>query len=441
MDEPVGARPSVVIVGAGFGGLRVARGLSRAPVDVIIIDRHNYHTFVPLLYQVATAGLEPEAIAQPVRRILRGFPNLRFRLSTVTGVDLTRRVVTTDSGEMRYDYLVLAAGSATSYFGLDSVAQVTSALRDLDDAEGLRDQVLGAFEAASAEEDPDRRRQLLTLIVVGGGPTGVELAGALAELRRHVLPHDYPDLDLTCARILLLEATDRILPGMPPDLQAKALAQLSELGVEICLRAPVAGADANSVSLSSGEMIPAGAVMWVAGMRAPPLAEAMLTAKDSGGRLVVSETLHLPGHPEVYAIGDMAHVGDPETRPHPMLAPVAIQQGALVAENILRSLASKPPKRFVYKDRGTMVTIGRNAAVAHIFGLRLSGFIAWLIWLTVHLVWLIGFRNRMLVLVNWAWNYLTYDRAVRLIRRTASRQHTTREFDEDGRRSHRLREH
>jgi len=424
MKEPVGVRPLVVIVGAGFGGLRVARGLSRSPVDVTILDRHNYHTFVPLLYQVATAGLEPEEIAQPIRRILRDVTNVRFRLNTVTGVNLDRRAITTDTGELRYDYLVLAAGSATNYFGQD-LAQVTSALRDLDDAERLRDQVLGTFEAASAAEDPASCRQLMTLIVVGGGPTGVELAGALAELQRHVLPHDYPDLDLSCARILLLEATDRILPGMPPALQAKAQAKLSELGVEIRFGAPVADADANSVTLSSGEMIPAGAVMWVAGMRAPPLAEAVPTDKDSAGRLMVSKTLNLPGHPEVYAIGDMAHVGGPETRPHPMLAPVAIQQAALVAENILRSLAGKPQQRFVYKDRGTMVTIGRNAAVAHIFGLRLSGFIAWLIWLTVHLVWLIGFRNRMLVLVNWAWNYLTYDRGVRLIRRSSSRQHVS----------------
>jgi NADH dehydrogenase len=424
MDEPVGARPSVVIVGAGFGGLRLARGLSRAPVDVTILDRHNYHTFVPLLYQVATAGLEPEEIAQPIRRILRGVPNVRFRLDTVTGVDLDRRTITTDTGELRYDYLVLAAGSATNYFGPD-LALVTSALRDLDDAERLRDQVLDAFEAASAEEDHSRRRGLMTLIVVGGGPTGVELAGALAELRRHVLPHDYPDLDLSWARILLLEATDHILPGMPKALQVKAQAKLSELGVEIHFGAPVADADADGVTLRGGETISAGAVMWVAGMRAPPLAEAVPTAKDSAGRLMVSKTLNLPGHPEVYAIGDMIHVGGPNTQPHPMLAPVAIQQGALVAENILRRLAGKPQKRFVYKDRGTMVTIGRNAAVARIFGLRLSGFIAWLIWLTVHLVWLIGFRNRMLVLVNWAWNYLTYDRGVRLIRRASSRQHVS----------------
>ncbi|HLB76814.1 MAG TPA: NAD(P)/FAD-dependent oxidoreductase [Candidatus Dormibacteraeota bacterium] len=429
MEEPTGARPSVVIVGAGFAGLRLARGLSRAPVDVTILDRHNYHTFVPLLYQVATAGLEPEEIAQPIRHILRGVPNARFRLNTVIGVDLGRRAVITDAGEVRYDYLVLAAGSTTNYFGQD-LAQVTSALRDLDDAERLRDQVLGTFEAASAEEDAARCRQLMTLIVVGGGPTGVELAGALAELQRHVLPHDYPDLDLSSARILLLEATDRILPGMPKALQGKAQAKLSELGVEIRFGAPVADADADGVTLRGGERIAAGAVVWVAGMLAPPLADVVPTPKGVGGRLVVEKTLQLPDRRGVYAIGDMAHVGGLNTQPHPMLAPVAIQQANLVAESILRSLAGKRPKRFIYRDRGTMVTIGRNAAVAHIFRLRLSGFIAWLIWLTVHLVWLIGFRNRMLVLVNWAWNYLTYDRGVRLIRRASSRQHVSNDNEE-----------
>src|SRR2546425_3710962 len=326
MEEPTGARPSVVIVGAGFAGLRLARGLSRAPVDVTILDRHNYHTFVPLLYQVATAGLEPEEIAQPIRRILRGVSNVRFHLNTVMGVDLDRLAVITDAGEVRYDYLVLAAGSATNYFGLGSLAQVTSALRDLDDAERLRDQVLGTFEAASAEEDPARCRQLMTLIVVGGGPTGVELAGALAELRRHVLPHDYPDLDLSSARILLLEATDRILPGLPQALQGKAQAKLSELGVEIRFGAPVADADANGVTLRGGERIAAGAVVWVAGMRAPPLADVVPTPKGVGGRLVVEKTLQLPDRPGVYAIGDMAHVGGLNTQPHPLLAPVAIQQ-------------------------------------------------------------------------------------------------------------------
>ena len=416
MEKPTGNRPSLVIVGAGFGGLRVARGLRRAPVDVTVLDRHNYHTFVPLLYQVATAGLEPEEIAQPIRRILHDARNVRFRLATVTGVDLKRRAVITNVGEVGYDYLVLAAGSVTNYFGLDSVAQATCALRDLDDAERLRDRILCALETASAESDPERRRQLMTIVVVGGGPTGMELAGALAELRRHVLPRDYPELDLSSGRTILLEATDRLLPGMPAGLQARAQDKLRALGVEIRLQAPVADADEGGVTLRSGERLAAGAVVWVAGMRAAPLAEALATARGAGGRLVVTPTLQLPGHPEVYAIGDMAHVGNPDARPHPMVAPVAIQQGELVAENILRQMAGKEGKPFAYKDRGTMATIGRRAAVAHIFGLQLNGFVAWLIWLTVHLVWLIGFRNRMLVLINWAWNYLTYERAVRLIR-------------------------
>ena len=416
MEKPTGNRPSVVIVGAGFGGLRVARGLRRAPLDVTVLDRHNYHTFVPLLYQVATAGLEPEEIAQPIRRILHDAHNIRFRLATVTGVDLERRAVITNVGEVGYDYLVLAAGSVTNYFGLDSVAQATCALRDLDDAERLRDRILCALETASAESDPERRRQLMTIIVVGGGPTGMELAGALAELRRHVLPRDYPELDLSSGRTLLLEATDRLLPGMPAGLQARAQDKLRALGVEIRLQAPVADADEGGVTLRSGERLAAGAVAWVAGMRAAPLAEALATTRGAGGRLVVTPTLQLPDHPEVYAIGDMAHVGNPDARPHPMVAPVAIQQGELVAENILRQMAGKEGKLFAYKDRGTMATIGRRAAVAHIFGLQLNGFVAWLIWLTVHLVWLIGFRNRMLVLINWAWNYLTYERAVRLIR-------------------------
>lgn len=416
MEEHTGQRPSVIIVGAGFGGLRVARGLHRAPVDVTVLDRHNYHTFTPLLYQVATAGLEPEEIAQPVRRILRGTDNVRFRLTTVEGVNLERHAIITDVGELTYDYLVLAAGSVTNYFGLDSMAETVCALRDLDDAERLRDRVLCAFETASAERDPERRRQLMTIVIVGGGPTGIELAGALAELRRHVLPHDYPDLDPASARVVLLEATDRILPGMPAALQSKAQDKLRALGVEVRLRAPVESADEGGVTLRDGERVPAGAVVWVPGVRAAPLAEALPTPRGASGRLVVTEALQLPGHPEVHVIGDMAHVGDPDRRPHPMLAPVAIQQGDLVARNILRQIAGRPPKRFAYKNRGTMATIGRHAAIAHIFGLSLNGFIAWVIWLTVHLVWLIGFRNRILVLTNWAWNYLTYDRAVRLIR-------------------------
>lgn len=417
MGQPARKNPSVIVVGAGFGGLRVAEALRGAPVDVTVLDRNNYHLFIPLLYQVATAGLEADEIAQPVRRILHGAANVRFRLATVTGVDLDRRTLNTDDGDVPYDFLVLAAGSVTDYFGLESVARSSCALRDLDDAESARNCVLRSFERAAAEPDPERRRELMKIVVVGGGPTGVELADALSELRRHVLPRDYPELDLSDARILLLEATDRMLPGFPDGLQKRAGGRLGEMGVEVRLQAPVAEADDSGVTLRDGERIPAGAVIWVAGMQAASLADMLPTPKGASGRLVVDETLRLPGQPLVYGIGDMVHVGGPDSRPHPMMAPVAIQQGDLVAENIARQLEGRPPRTFRYRNRGTMVTIGRQSAVAHLLGLQLGGFIAWVIWLTVHLVWLIGFRNRLLVLVNWAWNYFTYDRAVRLIRR------------------------
>ena len=415
-------RPSVVIVGAGFGGLRVARGLGGAPFDVTIIDQHNYHTFVPLLYQVATAGLEPEEIAQPIRHILRGTSNIQFRLGRVARIDTGRRCVVTEEGSIRYDYLVLAAGSVTNFFGLETLERTASGLRNLDDAEVFRDRVLTAFETASIDSDPKGQRDLMTIVLVGGGPTGVEMAGALAELRRHVLPYDYPHLHVSLSRIVLLEAGETLLAGMDRGMQKSALTKLQEMGVDVRLQATVADADEHGVTLTSGERIRAGALLWVAGLRASPLAEALPGASAGGGRLVVDDTLRVPGHPEIYSIGDMAHVGRPEIRPLPMLAPVAIQQGDLVAENILRLTHGLRPKRFRYKDRGSMVTIGRSAAVARIYGLRLSGSIAWFVWLIVHLVWLIGFRNRMLVLVNWAWNYLTYDRGVRLIRRGSSRQ-------------------
>ena len=409
-------RPRVVIVGAGFAGLRVARGLRGAPVDVTVLDKHNYHTFIPLLYQVATAGLEPEAIAHPVRRIVTA-PNVRFRLASVTGVDLEQRRVITDAGDFPYDYLVLAAGSVTNFFGLESVARHAATLRELDDAETVRDRVLASFEAAAAEKDRARRQALMTTVIVGGGPTGVELAGALAELRRHVLPRDFPELDISHARIILLEASDRLLDAMPERMQHKALQKLREMGVDVQLGARVTDADELGVTLADGSRIDAGAVVWVAGLRASPLAQALNAPLGAGGRVPVSSSLSLPDHPEVYVIGDMAHAGGRDSPPHPMLAPVAIQQGDLVAENILRQSEGKRPRSFKYKDPGTMVTIGRASAVARVYGIPVSGFVAWLLWLTVHIVWLIGFRNRALVLVNWAWNYFTYERGVRLIRR------------------------
>lgn len=416
MSDNRTARPRVLIIGAGFGGLRLARALRRVPVDVTVIDRHNYHLFVPLLYQVATAGLEAESIAQPVRRILRGSPNARFRLAEAEDVDFARRVVFTNRGELPYDYLVIAAGSATNYYGLESVAHRTSGLRTLDDAEDVRDRVLRMFEQAAVTASDQARGELMTMVIVGGGPTGVELAGALAELRAHVLPKDFPGVDLSQTRILLVEGAGRLLPGFPDKSRDRAAAQLRAMSVELRFDAQVASADDHGVTLADGERISAGVVIWVAGMRAPRLADALHVLQGASGRVVVNETLQLPGHPEVFVIGDMAHLGKPEEKPHPMMAPVAIQQADLVAKNIDRLLRGLRPQPFSYKSSGTMVTIGRRAAIANVFGLQLSGLVAWVLWLTVHLYWLIGFRNRLLVLINWIWNYFTYERGVRLIR-------------------------
>jgi NADH dehydrogenase len=411
-------RLRVVIVGAGFGGLRVARGLAGKAVDMLIVDRNNYHCFLPLLYEVATAGLEPESIAQNVRRIVRGAPNVEFRMAEVTDADLDRRVVITDAGELPYDYLVLAPGSVTNYFGVSETS--TFALKDLDEAVALRSQLLDAYERAEYESDVERRRSLMTVVIVGGGPTGVELAGAIAELKHHVLAKDYPRLNVDGdeARVLLLEATDRLLGMFPGSLQRRAREQLEALGVEVWLNAAVESATNAGVSLRDGRSIYAATVIWVAGIKTPPLIERLGLETKAGGRVAVEPSMRAPGLSNVFVIGDAAYLEGPDGRPYPQVAPVAIQQGALAAGNILRSIRWEALASLRYRDQGTMTTIGRRRAVAHVYGLRLSGFIAWTIWLVVHLVQLIGFRNKALVLVNWAWNYFTYDRGVRLITRS-----------------------
>lgn len=405
-------RPRVVVVGAGFGGLEAARQLATQPVDVVLVDRNNYHLFTPLLYQVATAGLEPEEIAHPVRAILRGRANVRFLVAEVHRIDLAASTVHTAEGDLAYDYLVLAAGSTTNFFGVDGAARAAHGLKDANEAMALRNQILGRFEAAAWEEDAGVRAEMLTFVVVGGGPTGVEFAGALRELIAHVLPHDYPDLDLGAARVILIEAGDHLLNGFAPKLQRSALRTLRAIGVDLRLDTAVDRLEGSVLHLKSGASIAAGTVTWAAGVRAADLAATLPADHGRGGRVVVLPTLQLRDHAEVFVVGDMAEQSGSAL---PMLAPVAIQGGRHAADAIALLLRGRRPRPFHYRDRGIMATIGRSAAVAQIGPFRFSGFFAWLVWLGLHIVTLIGFRNRLFVLINWAWDYFLYDRAVRLI--------------------------
>ena len=406
----------VVVVGAGFGGLRVARALRRAPVQVVLLDRNNYHLFQPLLYQVATAGLEPEQIAKPVRAILRGQKNFDFRMVEVTAVDLAQRRLATSGGPIPYDFLVLAHGGETNFFGLDSMMKHGLGLKDIGDAVTIRNHVLTCFEQAMLETDPERRRARLTFIVVGGGPTGVEMAGALSELIRLVLVKDYPRLNIKDVRILLLEATDKLLASLPERLREAAGKTLWRKWIDVRFGATVADFDGEQIRLKSGEIIPAHTVIWAAGVRAAGLSARLGLPTARQGRITVEPTLQVQGHPDVYIIGDAAY-REQNGEPLPMVAPVAIQMAETVARNIARTLRNKPLQEFHYHDQGTLATIGRNAAVAHVFGLQLSGFPAWVMWLVVHIIQLIGFRNKLFVLLNWAWDYFFYERAARLITR------------------------
>jgi len=418
-ERPIAIRPRVVIVGAGFGGLNAARTLANTEVDVLLLDRNNYHGFWPLLYQVATAGLEPEAIAYPARAIVRRYANIDFMMAEVRGVDFDCRKVLTDGEPVSYDYLVLAAGSANNYFGNQALATATFGLKDIDDAERLRNHVLYAFEQATREPNPERRAELMTMVIIGGGPTGVELAGAFVELVRHVLRKDYPTLDLREARVVLIEAGERVLATFPPRLQQRARQRLERMGVQVMLGTAVAMVEANSVIFKNGDRLEASTVVWAAGVRASEVADVLGLAQARAARVKISPTLNVPGHSEVFVIGDMAYLENTaSSQPYPMVAPVAIQMGELAARNILRQRRGEAPRTFRYYDKGQMATIGRRAAVMDAFGIRLDGRMAWLGWLFVHLMQLVGFRNRLIVLANWAYNYVTYDRGVRLITRT-----------------------
>ena len=417
-------RPRVVIVGAGFAGLWAARTIARSPVDVLLIDRNNYHAFFPLLYQVAAAELEPEDIAYPVRTILRRRSNVHFRFADVEKVDLERRVLQLGSQSVFYDYLMLATGSTSNFFGVPGAADYALPLRTLQEGVTLRNRILSSFEQAADEPDSERRRRLLTFIIVGGGPTGVEFAGALSELIRGPLKKDYRTIDFDKVRVILLEAGSGLLPGLPQQLGSYAAERLLKKSVGVRLDSAVSLITPHEVHLQDGSVVAADTVIWTAGVRGTPNGETWGLPIAHNGRVRVLPTLQVPGYPNAYVIGDLAYV-EKCGRPLPMVAPVATQQGEAAARNIARQLEGEEPSPFQYRDLGTMAVIGRNAAVAHLFGRwSFTGFPAWVIWLGMHLFKLIGFRNRLLVLTSWAWDYLFYERVVRLILRSERDPHS-----------------
>lgn len=407
------ARPHVVILGGGFGGLYCARRLKHARVRITLVDERNFHVFQPLLYQVATASLSPADIASPIRSILRHQENVEVWLGEAVDIDPTNRIVTLSDGTLTYDYLIVATGATHAYFGHPEWAAHAPGLKTIDDALLLRRRFLLAFEAAEREADPDARRRQLTFVIVGAGPTGVELAGAMAEIAREVIPHDFRAIDTTTARVLLLEGSSSVLPSYPADLSAKARRQLESLGVEVRTDALVTHIDHGEVHIGE-EVIAAGNVFWAAGVAASPLGTALGVPLDRAGRVIVEPDCSLPGHPEVFVIGDLAsHTHD--GKPVPGVAQGAMQMGRHAARMIERDVAGASRLPFRYFDKGNLATIGRAAAVADMGRIKLSGFLAWLVWVFIHILYLIGFRNRVLVMLQWAWAWVAYTRGIRLI--------------------------
>lgn len=404
----------MVILGGGFGGLWAAQALRRASVRVTVVDRTNHHVFQPLLYQVATAGLAAPAIAAPIRHILAHQKNATVLLGDAQSVDAARRIVRlADGGEIPYDHLIVATGAAHSYFGNEAWAPFAPGLKTLEDAFEIRKRILLAFERAERESDPVRRAAWLTFVVIGAGATGVELAGTLAEIARHTLRGEFRNYDPRNARTVLVEATERVLPPYPPDLSEKARLQLEHLGVTVWLGRRVTGVDTEGVTLGA-DRVAAKTVLWAAGVAASPLGASLGVPLDRAGRVIVEPDLSLPGHPEVFVVGDLA-VAQTDGRPVPGIAPAAKQMGTHTAKNVLRRVRGEPTVPFRYKDYGQLATIGRSAAVADFGWFRLSGTPAWIVWLVAHIYFLINFRNRLIVMIDWAWAYWTMQRGARIV--------------------------
>jgi NADH dehydrogenase len=404
----------VVIVGAGFGGLTVAKGLAQAPVGLTIIDQHNYHLFQPLLYQVATAALSPADIASPIRTILKGQRNSSVMLAKVTGIDTRSGEVMAGDRPIPFDYLVLATGARHAYFGHDEWEAFAKGIKTIDDATGLRRKILLAFEKAEFETDPEERSRLLTFVVIGGGATGVEVAGAIAELARKALAADFRSIDPTHARIILIEAGPRLLPVFEEHLSKAARRSLEDLGVEVRVSTAVTACDGDSVSLGD-QRIEARTIVWAAGVQASQAGQWLKAETDRSGRVKVAPGLSVPGHPNIFVIGDIAHVLDMDGKPLPGVAPVAKQEGKYVAKLIRTRVAGSDLLPFRFRDPGSLATIGRKKAVVQFRRLRLSGYLAWWLWSLAHIYFLIGFRNRLVVAMNWAWTYVSFQRGARLI--------------------------
>ena len=423
-SEPFKSRPRVLIVGAGFAGLTLAQHLGRSPFDVTVLDRRNHHLFQPLLYQVATASLSPADIAAPIRKVLSGQRNTRVLLGEAVGIDTANRLVRLRDGELAYDILCLCCGVSHSYFGHAEWAGLAPGLKTVEDAIEIRRRFLLAFEAAEREQDAAARRAKLTFVIVGGGPTGVELAGAMAEIARKSIPADFRAIDTASARIVLAEGADRLLGAFTPDLSARAKRDLEGLGVEVRLNARVTAVDTGGVKIGD-ERIDAANVLWAAGVEAEGLARGLGSGVplDHAGRVVVNPDLSVPGHPEIFVLGDLAQISDPRTgKPVPGIAPAAMQMGRHAAREIdararaqATGLASPPSRPFRYRDKGILATIGRARAVADIRGMHFAGLAAWLLWALVHIFFLIGFRNRLLVMIQWAWEWALFQRGARLI--------------------------